>query len=905
MTKKYSPSWKLEAVIPTEVHNMVGGEAAMDAAGSEFYTAEFTRKGKESARLLLLDFGLNNANQTAFLLNNHRLGELISRKTPARFCVPGTWLKNGVNRLGAHRTGRWRAAWVDNSPEVSKKDAPPRNIKPGKDLSITPFAGAGKVVRHAAGQRGVIITTSSGLRIGVAFPHQDMVRLTAAPGNPEAPLMADEIFFAQTPPYAAPQITEDRASLNIRANGLTVAIKKADASISILRADGSTVRKNIEFLTAGKTVAMRWPADKTEHFFGLGEDTTSGMDKRGKREPIYVIHHYDKCDKPVPFMLSTAGFGLYLHSSYRAMFDLAAGDPKNGCCFVDHTRMDMVVLTRPRFPELVRDFTTLTGRSPLPPRWAFGFWQSTRKIMPQSEMEENIHGFREKQIPVDVLAIDPNWQEPKFQNLKWDRGNFFPRPEELLALMKKERLHLALWSAPFINASSELYAIARDRGYGMRDRNGKPAHIDWWMGFDALLLDFTNPETCRWWGKLLAPFIETGVVSIIKIDGGDTNETPPELYSHDGHSMRELHNMYPVLFAKGVHEAIRETAGDRRVLTWIRTGFTGIQRFPCCWGGDQPANYRGGRTLIKGGQQSGLMGIAFWSHDLGGFGGQPTEEYYIRSFQWGLFNPLSRAHGGITAPWRLTPRAEAIITRFIRLRYRLMPTIYSYARASQLTGEPMMRAMVLDHQDDPQTYKADYQYMFGPDLLVAPSYEESKAAELTLQRDCYLPEGTWYDYWTDQRHAGRKTLKCKTAIESLPVFVRGGGLLLYGPDTQRAADLPENLSLHAYAGGNGHLDYYEDDGTSHAYLRGEHATRAIDLTDNGRTMTLTIGATAGKFAGQRTEHPWQIVIHGLKTMKKIALNGQPVHHGEWNAVAKTLTLNLKLKREESITLQLG
>ena len=538
-------------------------------------------------------------------------------------------------------------------------------------------------------------------------------------------------------------------------------IDRKTSDISVYRSDGAAVEK-ISFKFAGEQSALSWQLDDNEHVFGLGENTTGGMDKRGKKEQIWVIHSFEKCDKPVPFLLSTSGYGFYLHCAYKAEFDIGKDVKNQARCFVDNTRMDIFLLTKKLFPELISNFTELTGRSPMPPRWAFGYWQSTTRPISQAELEKNIAIFENKKISVDVIAIDPVWQKPGFQSWQWNR-KYFPNPSKFLSTLKSAKTNLALWTCPFINHTSPLYDEAVRKKFVMENENGLPGKINWWMGFNGLLMDSYHPEAVRWWGKLIASFVKSGV-NVLKIDGGDTNETIPGLFSSKKHSMRELHNLYPVLFAKAVHESMKKAAGNKRTITWIRTGFTGIQRYPCCWGGDQEANFRGGRVLIKAGQQSGLAGIPYWSHDLGGFAGRPTEEYYIRSFQWGLLSPLARAHGYVAAPWEMGKRAEKITGDFIRLRYRLLTTIYSYAWNSHVTGEPMMRAMVIDNQEDKNTYDAEFQYMFGHSILVAPVYKESNDKNLASRRTVYLPEGRWYDFWSDKIYAGGKKFHCKRRL---------------------------------------------------------------------------------------------------------------------------------------------
>jgi len=897
--------WELLTTGNEETQSMVGGDVSVLSNAVEHYATSFICEQVPPAEWLLLDLGNNSpangyGNKTVAALNGVRLGEVNSRRNRIRFCIHARQMRAGRNELRMARHGKVYSAWIRNGPPVERKYA--CDMAPDDRVTILPFATLGAVTDVTHGERGAVLETSSGRGIGVQFPQPGVVRLTAAAGDPEEVLLVDDLCLVQGGKSEAFKIVRQAGAIQLRSSSLTVVVNEGEPSISIHRLDGTPVRQGLNFWHAEGSVLLTWPLDEPEHIFGLGENTTEGMDKRGKQEDVWVIHSFEKCDKPVPFLLSTSGYGLYLHSSYRAVFDLGKTERQQAFCYVDNDRADAFVLAGERFTEMIRDYTALTGRSPLPPRWAFGYWQSATPSMHQARFEENIDTFARKDIPIDVLGVDPCWQQPGYQSWQWSE-RYFPEPEKFLAKLKSMGIHLALWTCPFLARSSPLYAEATGKQYVMRDEDGQPGEIDWWMGFDSGLMDFCNPEAAAWWGEMLRPLVASGV-SVLKTDGGDTNETPPDLVSVTGHSLRELHNLYPILFAKTVHEAMQRVVPDERILTWIRTGFAGIQRYPCCWGGDQDADFGGGRVLIKAGQQAGLAGIPFWSHDLGGFAGRPTEEYYVRSFQWGLLSSISRAHGSVAAPWEMGERAETIATQYLRLRYRLLPTLYSYAWYSHATGEPMMRALVLDYQDDPNVYQAEYQYKLGPDLLIAPVYEESGTDDLCARRQVYLPEGPWYDYWTDERLTGQQTLTALAPLDTLPVYVRAGAIIVYGPDANRASSIPDRLNVHVYSGGNGNLTYYEDDGHSQAYLAGECATTLITALDRETDLHVEMASSTGEFNGQPERHHLDFWVHGLDSVAGCRVNGTPTTDGIFDERKRLFRISLSKKRFERLDLQI-
>lgn len=862
--------WNLESVEADTIPSMVGGDSFTVDKGFYYFRTTIEVTEAPESDYLLLDMGHSCDSLWSYVyFNGFMVGEICARYCAMRFCVPARLVCIGTNELLIKRQPP-----IQKARDAEKEGWEKRlreELHPESTILLVPFEPAGAVTDVSGDSREAALATSSGSVFRVRFVRDaDAVRLSLSRPTASTQSLADSVSLAAEPSYETMTVDRREGAVEVQSPVGSVVVED-DGWFAVRRPDGTQGAGRARFEQANDTMILRWSLGEKEHIFGLGENAEEGMDKRGKREYIWVLHSFHRCDKPVPFLVSTAGYGLNLHSSQRAMFDLDTGGTGEAFCFCDTAHLEVFFFLHKEFPALVRDFTHLTGRSPMPPRWAFGYWQSTTRPIGQKDLEETARGFDERGIPVDVFAIDPSWQKRGFQSWEWDE-ELFPEPEKLHAMLKQRNLHLSLWSCPFVNPESPLYREAADRGYLMKDEDGNTGKVDWWIGRDAGLMDFTSDEAVRWWGERLRKHVEAGV-SVLKIDGGDANEVPPELMSGEGLSTRELHNLYPVLFARAVHEESLKAAGNRRVLTWIRTGFTGVQRYPCCWGGDQFADFHGGRVLIKAGQQCGLAGISFWSHDLGGFSGNPTDEYYIRSFQWGLFSPLARAHGRNPHPWAKDERVVKIVAQYIRLRYRLIPTLYSYAWFSHRTGEPMMRAMVLDHQDDTNVYEADYQYMLGRDLLVAPIYEETGDVDTPASRSVYLPKGLWYDYWTDEKFAGAQDLPVIAPIEELPLFVRAGAILVYGPESTRASTLPDKLRIDVYAGGDGMLTYYEDDGYSLGYIKGEHAETPITVREIGNTMKVTVEKTRGRHAKLSECTSFELVIHGRSAGVEAKMRG--------------------------------
>jgi alpha-D-xyloside xylohydrolase len=575
---------------------------------------------------------------------------------------------------------------------------------------------------------------------------------------------------------------------------------------------------------------------------------------------------------------------LLFCNSYLGHMDVAAADPGLVQFRAAGGEVDYFVFAGRSGKDLIGAYTALTGRSPMPPRWAFGYWQSRAGWGAQDWALELAGRLRRDGFPLDVIHMD-GWSEG---DLRFAPQRFSD-PEGFVKRLAAMGVKVCIWETPFVHPAWRMFRQGLDRGYFALKPDGGYYPISTWVGEGLGLLDFLNPETCRWWQDAHKPVLGMGI-GAVKTDGGDTAEVPADAVFHGGYVGQEVHNLYPLLFNRCVYEGQQRLRPGLRVINWTRTGYAGIQRYPCTWGGDEPSNFDGGRTLVRAGINAGLCGIAFWSHDLGGFADGRTREYYVRSCQWGFLSPLSRIHGiaemsaepGITGnePWVYGPETEAIVREYVKLRYRLLPYLYSCAHEAAATGVPIMRALPLEFPDDARAYAEDYEYMLGPALLVAPIVEPSGRADLRASRKVYLPEGQWYDYWTDKRLRGPATVTVVAPLDTLPVFVRAGAVIPYGPDIAYIAGPPAAaLTVDAYAGADGAFGLVEDDGVTLRYREGQVARTALGLREARagarRTVTVSLAAPAGRYDGMPPARPVTVRVHGLEGTVSAAVNGKP------------------------------
>jgi alpha-D-xyloside xylohydrolase len=387
----------------------------------------------------------------------------------------------------------------------------------------------------------------------------------------------------------------------------------------------------------------------------------------------------------------------------------------------------------------------------------------------QEKVLDRARRLRERGIPSDVLHLDCYWQVAgHWSDMRWDADNF-PDAAGMLRTLADQGFKVCLWTNPYISHGSPTFTEAAEAGYFLRRADGSAYVADVWHGsYPACgIVDFTNPAAVAWFVRLLRPLLEQGVAAF-KTDFAEG--VPADAVAHNGMTGTELHNVYTLLYNDTVSAVTRDVAGHG--LVWARSSYLGGQRHSAQWGGDVNATYPAMGSTLRGGLSHGLSGVPFWSHDAGGFHGTPTPDLYVRWAQFAALSPLVRFHGTTSRlPWDFPSDAERLVVEALRLRYRLMPYIYSCAVESSRTGIPLMRALLVDHPHDPAAWGAELEYLLGPDLLVAPMHDPSG------ERDVYLPAGRWVDHWTGETYEGGRYLRVTAPLERIPLFVRHGALV--------------------------------------------------------------------------------------------------------------------------------
>lgn len=517
--------------------------------------------------------------------------------------------------------------------------------------------------------------------------------------------------------------------------------------------------------------------------------------------------------------------------------------------------------------EVISSYRSLTGAAPIMPLWALGYIHCRERYTTQDELLKNAHQFRQKQIPIDMIVQDwQYWGKYGWNAMKFDEDRY-PNPSAMTSELHdiNIRLMLSVWSK--IDQNSEVGKQMAERGYYI-------ANTDW--------IDFFNPAAAEMYWKNFSTKLLP-----LKIDAWWQDATEPE---NDDLKNRRVNkgtipgevyrNIYPLMVNKTVYEGLCKDAPLKRTFILTRCGFTGIQRYAAAtWSGDIGNDWETLRRQIVGGLGQMASGVPWWTYDAGGFF-RPHDQYsnteyherFLRWLQAATFLPLMRVHGYMsnTEPWCYGDEVECITKRYITLRYRLLPYIYSHAAEISFAGSTLMRPLIMDFPTDNKALKQKGQWMFGKSLLVAPVTESQ-----VKQWAVYLPKNIdWYDFWTNEKLKGGQTISKQTSLDILPLYVKAGSIIPFGPEVQYSTEKPwENLEIRVYTGANGTFTLYEDEFDNYNYEKGAYTEIPIEWNDSDHK--LTFGARKGSYNGMLKNRKFTILFQD-GTRKTINYQGKKI-----------------------------
>lgn len=497
--------------------------------------------------------------------------------------------------------------------------------------------------------------------------------------------------------------------------------------------------------------------------------------------------------KNIPFYLTNNGYGVFVNHPELVSFEIGS-EYVNKVGFAVHGQsLDYFFINGPTMKQVLERYTDLTGKPTLPKAWTYGLWLSTSFTTNYDEetVLSFINGMLARDIPLEVFHFDCFWMKDfHWCDFTWD-GRVFSDPRKLLKKIKDLGIRTCVWINPYIAQESHLFDEGMEHGYFLKRENGDVWQWDMWQPGMAIV-DFTNPEACRWYRSKLEQLLDMGV-DCFKTDFGE--RIPTDVVYYNGADPHKMHNYYAYLYNKVVYELLQEKRGKDDAILFARSATAGGQKFPVHWGGDCWSNYESMAESLRGGLSLQMSGFGYWSHDIGGFESTSSADVYKRWCAFGLLSSHSRLHGSTSyrVPWLYDEGAVDVLRKFTKLKASLMPYIYSISKTASEKGIPTMRSMVLEFTEDRNTHYLDRQYMLGDALLVAPIFAETGEVEY------YLPPGKWTNYFTRENVPGYQWHKEQHDYFSLPLLVRENTILPVGAtDNSFEYDFAYNVDLQVY-----------------------------------------------------------------------------------------------------------
>jgi len=660
--------------------------------------------------------------------------------------------------------------------------------------------------------------------------------------------------------------SDDPKVITLATARLKIEITRADSSIVFQDANGhkltqentrtlTPVEVNGEKTDHSERFVNMW--DTQEAFYGLGQHQGGVWNLRGEAVDL----SQDNTNISIPLLLSSNGYGIFWNNGSRSRFNNRFVHAMYLSSEVADS-IDYYFFYGPEFDRIIGSYRELTGSAPLFGKWAYGYWQCKNRYDSQAELLAIAKKYRELHIPLDNIVQDWFWWnimgDPVF-------NKNYPDPKGMVDGLHNDHVHLMISVWPYFRPGSPVYDEMDKRGFFIAKTIAPSFHP-----VGQALYDAFNPEARKYHWNLM-----DNALFKIGVDAWWLDTTEPETEGREtsllvtnkvdrGKNGARYANEFPLYTTSAVYDGQREASDKKRVFILSRSAYAGEQRNAAAvWSGDVDPNWETFRRQIPAGLNYSVSGLPYWTTDIGGFvSANPDDpayrELYIRWFEFGAFCPIFRAHGTRTTNqneiWSYGPEAQKILVAYDKLRYRLMPYIYSLAWKITNEGYTIMRPLVMDFREDVRAQNTGDQFLFGPAILVNPVTEPGAAT-----RPLYLPNAKWYDFWTGAAIQGGRWMDAPTTIDHMPLYVRAGSILPLGPDVEYASQKSADpIELRVYRGANGAFTLYEDENDTYDYEKGVYAT--IPFSWNDFNNTLTIGDRTGSFPGMLENRTFRIVF---------------------------------------------
>ena len=704
-----------------------------------------------------------------------------------------------------------------------------------------------------------------------------------------------EVAFEQTEANGVATIATRQAKLTIR---------REDGAIALVAADGKVLTQQAAPVYQAKGgYDLRFALTEDERLYGLGDVSRENVMRRGGAYECWVRNV--KAYIPIPVVLSNRGWGLLMNTTWRNTIDVGKSDPDRMICTASRSDLDYYLFCGPDYRGLLDTYTSLSGRPALLPVWGYAFTYVCNENIDAFHMMNEALTFRRERMPCDVIGLEPGWMSKHYDATtakQWHPQRFpIPKwapkgPHTFLGALNRKGFKLSLW----LCCDYDLGVYEEQRLAGLNpvsaaatkttvpegdpDDFEKDEHLNKPAGAkpkDEPKQD--APQALEPWFEHLKKFVDQGV-SAFKLDGSAQVIEHPGRNWGNGMTDEEMHNLYPVIYAKQMARGF-ENHTKRRAMVYSAGGYAGVQQFVASWAGDTG----GGPKPLASMLNLGFSGHSNHSCDMDVFSPEGIHFGFLQT--WAQQNNWAYWR----QPWLLEDAQIATFRQYGQLRYKLLPYLYSTAAEAALTGYPVMRAMSLVYPEDPAWDARLSQYMLGDFLLVSAFSEE-----------IHLPQGDWIDFWSGKRTSGPATFPVEiTPTRGGALMVKRGAIIPTWPpcDHVEKGWSPE-VGLLVYPAPHGTFTLYEDDGQSLAYRKGQFARTLLSCETAGKTVTLTIGGRQGSYAGMPATRDFTATIHLPARSKTVKLDAAPLTDTQWNETASTATVKIPACGKKSRVLTL-
>lgn len=645
--------------------------------------------------------------------------------------------------------------------------------------------------------------------------------------------------------------------------------------------------ENVQF--GGYYVYCSKACTDTEDFYAMGDKPTE-FNLRGKRMVLWNTDTYafaknqDPLYRSIPFYIGLnegRSYGIFSDNTFKTHYDFAVERKDRTSFWSDGGELNYYYIHGPQMIDVVKRYSTLTGTHAMPPMWALGYHQCRWSYYPDQKVKTIANTFREKKIPCDAIYLDIDYMNG-YRCFTWN-NTYFPNPKQLLDNLNDIGFKTVVIIDPGIKVDDNYWVFKEGKAnnYFCRRCDDYFMEGNVWPG-RCQFPDFTNPKVRTWWGGLFKELVETGVDGV----WNDMNEPavfgsgsfPDDVrhnFDHHRGSHRKAHNIYGMQMVRATYEGLHKLQKNKRPFTITRAGYSGVQRYSSVWTGDNVASWEHLKLANIMCQRLSISGISFCGTDIGGFTGEPDGELFTRWIQLGAFTPLMRAHSaGDTRerePWSFGEPYETICRKFIELRYKLLPYLYSAFWQHHKYHLPVIRPVVMLEPEVHINHYREDEFTFGEKILVCPILEAG-----AVNRKVYLPNGNWYNYWTQQKYKGGKEFVISAPLDSMPVFVKAGSVIPESPVMQYVGEFePEVMYLKTwYTDKEATSLLYEDHGDTFAYQQDIYLEKTFRV--KGSNGSLTIEQKMEGLFTPRYEK-YQHTIYGLPfKVRKVEVDGNEI-----------------------------